>query len=100
MVGSGVPASYKTTINSVWSTMIPITGDIVRYRSKRGLLDIRAAIVTADSRTLDVLHLDSDRHVHLWVFTTGEVGGYAERNVPPGDGPGEWSRQPTARPAG
>jgi hypothetical protein len=87
--------------------MIPITGDVVRYRGKRGLLAMRAAIVTADTRTLDprgvesgdVPGLDSNQHVHLWVFTPGESGGFTEYNVPPGDGPGEWSPQPTARPA-
>ncbi|MFB9209594.1 hypothetical protein ACFFV7_51020 [Nonomuraea spiralis] len=88
--------------------MIPITGDIVRYRGKIGHQAVRAAIVTADTRTLDprgveaghVPALSSDRHVHLWVFTPGDSGGWAEYNVPPGDEPGEWSPQPTAHPAG
>lgn len=87
--------------------MTPITGDIVRYRGKLGLHAVRAAIVTCDIRTLDprgvesgtIPGLDSPRHVHLWVFTPGEAGGFTEYNVPPGDGPGQWSPQPTARPA-
>jgi hypothetical protein len=86
--------------------MNPITGDIVRYRGKHGLQAMRAAIVTADVRTLDprgvesgdVPALDSPKHVHLWVYTPGESGGFTEYNIGPGDGPGEWSPQPTARP--
>ncbi|MCK2214272.1 hypothetical protein MF672_010785 [Actinomadura sp. ATCC 31491] len=86
--------------------MTPMTGDIVRYRGKHGIHAVRAAIVTADIRTLDPLGvtsgnvpaLDSPQHVHLWVFTPSEAGGFPEYNVPPGDGPGEWSPQPSARP--
>ena len=29
-------------------------------------------------------------HVHLWAFTPSKGGGFAEFNVPPGDGPGQW----------
>jgi hypothetical protein len=88
--------------------MIPITGDIVRYRGKLGFQAMRSAIVTADMCTLDprgveagdVPSLDSPKHVHLWVFTPGESGGFAEFNIGPGEGPGQWSPQPSARPAG
>lgn len=80
----------------------PTTGRIVRYRGKLGRQAVRAAIVTADVETLsvdgvaagDVPALDSDQHVHLWVFTPGASGGFAEFNVAPGDGPGEWSWPP------
>lgn len=86
--------------------MNPITGDIVRYRGKLGFHATRSAMVTADVRTLDprgveagtVPALDSPQHVHLWVFSPGESGGFTEYNIGPGDGPGEWSPQPTARP--
>lgn len=82
--------------------MKPTTGRIVRYRGKIGLCATRAAIVTADVSTLDphgvegghVPALDSDEHVHLWVFTPGEKGGFAEFNVAPGDGLGQWSWPP------
>ncbi|MFI7072035.1 hypothetical protein [Micromonospora sediminicola] len=80
----------------------PTTGRIVRYRGKQGLNAMRAAIVTADVDTLDprgveageVPALDSDQHVHLWVFTPGAKGGFAEFNVAPGDEPGQWSWPP------
>jgi hypothetical protein len=82
--------------------MKPTTGRILRYRGKQGLLAMRAAIVTADVETLDprgvdsgeVPALDSDEHVHLWVFTPGEKGGFAEFNVAQGDEPGQWSWPP------
>ncbi len=82
--------------------MTPVTGQIVRYRGKMGLLAMRAAIVTADVDTLDlrgvasgeVPGLDSPQHVHLWVFTPGEKGGFAEFNVAPGNSPGQWSWPP------
>jgi hypothetical protein len=82
--------------------MKPTTGRILRYRGKHGLYAMRAAIVTADVTTLDprgveaghVPALDSDEHVHLWVFTPGDRGGFAEFNVGPGDGPGQWSWPP------
>lgn len=78
--------------------MKPTTGRIVRYRGKYGYQAVRAAIITCDTETLeadgvaagDIPGLDSDRHVHLWVFTPGEAIGFTEYNVPPGDGPGEW----------
>lgn len=78
--------------------MRPTTGRVLRYRGKLGLNAVRAAIVTADVDTLDprgvasgdIPALDSDQHVHLWVFTPGERGGFTEYNVPPGTGPGQW----------
>jgi hypothetical protein len=80
----------------------PTTCRIVRYRGKQGLHAIRAAIVTADVDTLDpegvrigaVPPLDSPLHVHLWVFTPGQQGGFHEYNVPPGDKPGCWRWPP------
>ncbi|WP_440063799.1 hypothetical protein [Streptosporangium sp. OZ121] len=77
---------------------LPTTGRIVRYRGKHGLHAIRAAIVTADVHTLDpegvavgaVPKLDSEFHVHLWVFTPGQMGGFHEFNVRPGTEPGTW----------
>lgn len=82
--------------------MKPTTGRIVRYRGNQGHNAIRAAVVTADVHTLDprgvesgaVPALTSDEHVHLWVFTPGGSAGFAEHNVGPGDGPGEWSWPP------
>lgn len=82
--------------------MKPTLCRIVRYRGKLGYQAPRAAIVTADIETLDprgveigaVPALDSDMHVHLWVFTPGELGGFAEYNVGPGDEPGQWSWPP------
>ncbi|MEQ4717905.1 hypothetical protein [Nonomuraea sp. B19D2] len=76
----------------------PVTGRIVRYRGKQGLHAVRAAIVTADVETLDpegvrlgaVPPLDSAFHVHLWVFTPGQQGGFHEYNVGPGSEPGTW----------
>lgn len=63
-----------------------------------GLHAVRAAIVTADVTTLDpegvkvgaVPALDDASHVHLWVFTPGQLGGFHEFNVAPGDTPGTW----------
>lgn len=79
--------------------MKPTIGRILRYKGNRGFNAVRAAIVTADVSTLDprgvasgaIPALDSDEHVHLWVFTPGENGGFTEYNVAPGDGPGQWS---------
>ncbi|GGK90328.1 hypothetical protein Ppa06_58130 [Planomonospora parontospora subsp. parontospora] len=77
----------------------PATGRIVRYRGKQGLHALRAAIVTADVETLDpegvrvgaLPGLDSEFHVHLWVFSPGHArGGFAEFNVGPGQTPGTW----------
>ncbi|MEU1880849.1 hypothetical protein ABZ470_26380 [Streptosporangium sp. NPDC020072] len=34
--------------------------------------------------------LDSESHIHLWVFTPGQLGGFHEYNVAPGDAPGTW----------
>jgi len=70
----------------------PTLGRIVHYRGKQGRLAMRAAIVTGtvDSVTADgvasgdVPGLDDEQHVHLWVFTPGESGGFAEFNVPHG----------------
>ncbi|MCD0446447.1 hypothetical protein LO763_22790 [Glycomyces sp. A-F 0318] len=79
-------------------------GRIVHYRGREGLQTLRAAIITATSRTLDprgvdagtVEALDSPQHVHLQVFTPGRDG-FAETNVPYGPGsdgapgPGCWA---------
>lgn len=78
--------------------MKPTLGRIVHYRGKQGLLAPRAAIVTATVDSLDprgveagqVPPLDSDQHVHLWVWTPAAIGpnaapgGFAEFNVPRG----------------
>jgi hypothetical protein len=80
----------------------PTTGRILRYRGNIGYNAVRAAIVTADVETLDsrgveagdIPGLDSDEHVHLWVFTPGEGGGFTEYNVAQGNGPGQWSWPP------
>lgn len=80
----------------------PTLGRILHYRGKQGYQAMRAAIVTADVASLDprgveaghVPALDSPHHVHLWVFTPGESGGFTEYNVGPGDGPGEWQWPP------
>lgn len=76
----------------------PTLGRILHYRGKLGLNALRAAIVTATVDSLDprgveageVPALDSSLHVHLWVYTPSNQGGFAEYNVPPGDGPGQW----------
>jgi hypothetical protein len=72
--------------------MTPTLGRIVHYRGKHGLATVRAAIVTATVDTLDprgiaagdVPALDSENHVHLWVFTPSAAGGFPEYNVPLG----------------
>lgn len=87
--------------------MKPTLGRIVHYRGKIGYNAMRAAIVTADVNSLDprgveagvIPALDSDEHVHLWVFTPGESGGFTEYNVPPGEAgdgipPGTWMWPP------
>lgn len=82
--------------------MKPTLGRIVHYRGKEGLQAMRAAIVTCDLASLDprgvesgnVPALDSDQHVHLWVFTPSTLGGFAEFNVPMGDEPGSWCWPP------
>lgn len=89
--------------------MKPSLGRIVHYRGKHGHLAMRAAIVTADIASLDprgvasgeVPALDSDQHVHLWVFTPGPRGGFDEYNVPRGEllgaahcPPGTWMWPP------
>ena len=83
----------------------PRLGDVVHYRGKQGLCAMRAAIVTANTDSLDprgveageVPALDSPHHVHLWVFTPGALDGFAEHNVPPAEEtsgepipPGSW----------
>lgn len=82
----------------------PSTGRIVRYVGKQGVHAHRAAIVTmADDtwiRKGDVGPLDSDMHVHLWVFTPaaglgdgpGQISGFAEDNIAydPDKAPGTW----------
>lgn len=80
----------------------PSLGRILHYRGRLGLKAMRAAVVTADVNSLDprgveqgvIPALDSPMHVHLWVFTPGESGGFTEYNVPYGDGPGMWSWPP------
>jgi hypothetical protein len=80
----------------------PTLGSMVWYRGKQGIHAVRAAIVTATVDTLDprgveaghVPALDDELSVHLWVFTPGEQGGFAEYNVKPGDEPGQWSWPP------
>lgn len=80
----------------------PTLGRMVHYRGKQGLLAPRAAVVTATVDSLDprgvasgeVPALDSPEHVHLWVFTPGEKGGFAEYNVPHGEAAD--GREPTA----
>lgn len=75
--------------------MKPTLGRIVHYRGKQGLNAMRAAVVTADVRSLDprgveaglIPALTDDEHVHLWVFTPGEQGGFTEYNVPHGKSP-------------
>lgn len=83
--------------------MRPTFGRIVHYRGKQGLMAPRAAMVTADVDSLDPrgveefpeLALDSPEHVHLWVFTPGGAGGFAELNVPRGEAPD--GQEPTAK---
>lgn len=73
-------------------------GRIVHYVGKRGYNALRAAVVTCDVDSLDprgvadgvIPALTDAMHVHLWVFTPGEAGGFTEYNVGPGTGPGEW----------
>lgn len=87
----------------------PTLGRIVHYRGNQGRMAMRAAIVTGtiDSVTADgiasgdVPALTDADHVHLWVFTPGSSGGFAEFNVPPApaDGdmpPGSWCWPPRA----
>lgn len=72
----------------------PTLGCIVHYRGKQGLLAPRAAMVTATQDSLDprgvasgqISALDSDQHVHLWVFSPGGEG-FPEDNVPRGEAP-------------
>jgi hypothetical protein len=72
--------------------MKPSLGSTVHYRGKLGLQAPRCAIVTGTTASLDprgvasggVPALTDDEHVHLWVFTPGESGGFVEFNVPPG----------------
>lgn len=82
----------------------PTLGRIVHYRGKQGRMAMRAAIVTGTIDSLDpdgiasgdVPALDSEHHVHLWVFTPGASGGFPEFNVGPGDEPGQWAWPPRA----
>lgn len=84
----------------------PALGQIVHYRGKHGLQAARAAIVTADVDSLDprgveagdIPALDSQEHVHLWVFTPGETGGFTEYNIAPA-GPRPADDSPEAYPA-
>ena len=86
----------------------PSLGRIVHYRGKFGIQAMRAAVVTADTDSLDVSAsragavptLTDEYHVHLWVFTpaaagpNAATGGFPEFDVPYGDGPGEWHWPP------
>lgn len=87
----------------------PSLGRVVHYRGNQGRLALRAAIVTGTVDSLDpdgvasgdAPALDSERHVHLWVFTPGSSGGFPEFNVPQGEGseggeiaPGSWCWPP------
>jgi hypothetical protein len=90
----------------------PQPGRIVTYRGKIGLHADRPAIVVTSQANLvlpsaehdnyyaadaaRVLELNSPQHLHLWVFTPSEQGGFAEFNVAPGDGPGQWRWPDTA----
>lgn len=94
--------------------MKPTLGRIVHYRGKQGRQAMRAAIVTGtvDSITSDGIEsgdvpaLDSEDHVHLWVFTPGSSGGFPEFNVLCGEPhesqrdqeipPGTWGWPPRA----
>lgn len=75
----------------------PTLGRIVHYRGRYGLQTARAAVVVATVGSLDprgvdagtVPPLDSAQHVHLWVYTPSEQGGFVEFNVPPGAAAGE-----------
>ncbi|MFC9973528.1 hypothetical protein ACFVH6_21805 [Spirillospora sp. NPDC127200] len=77
-------------------SQIPTLGRIVHYRGKQGNQAMRAAIVSADTRSLDPRGVESgdvpaitdEQHAHLWVFTPGASGGFPEFDVPPGE-PGE-----------
>lgn len=75
---------------------VPRLGDLVVYRGKQGVLAPRSAVVTATVASLDpgnveagaVPALTDEQHLHLWVFTPGVSGGFAEFDVPcGGEGP-------------
>lgn len=78
----------------------PTLGAMVHYRGKYGIQAWRTAMVTVTDASLhpaglersdDVPPLDSDRHVHLHVFTPNpEEPIFLEFNVPYGDDPGCW----------
>jgi hypothetical protein len=91
----------------------PKLGDDVYYRGKHGYQAMRAAKVTATIDSLDprgvetgaVPALTDDSHAHLWVFTPGGSDGFAEYNVPCGEGavseveeipPGTWCWPPAS----
>lgn len=67
----------------------PSIGRIVHYRSRRNPYDV-PAVVTATQDSLwpegvergDVPALDSPFHVHLHVFTPGNLEDYQEHNIP------------------
>jgi len=77
----------------------PTLGRIVHYRGKKGRHAMYAAIVTGTTASLhpdgvaagDVPPLDSNEHVHLWVFSPaaqeGATPGYPEFNIPRGESP-------------
>lgn len=91
----------------------PSVGRIVRYVGNRGVQAVRPAIVTVDRETCidhdEGVPLDSDSHVHLWVFTTKSrtahetyggadpgLPGFHEMNIPydAGKAPGTWHWPP------
>lgn len=65
--------------------MLPTLGRIVHYRGKQGVQAMRAAIVVVDwdswVRGGDIPDLDDEGHVHLWVFSPNDQGGFMEYNV-------------------
>lgn len=84
--------------------MLPTIGRIVHYRGRDGLHALRPAIVITDIETLDLRAVEAgvipditdEEHVHLWVFTPNEHGGFVEWNVAHGQRefgmmpPGTW----------
>lgn len=69
---------------------VPTLGRIVHYRGKHGLNAMRGAFVACTQKELmfesvasgEAQPLDSERHVHLVVFTIGTLMSFPEANVP------------------
>jgi hypothetical protein len=85
----------------------PLLGDTVWYRDKHGIHAVLAATVTATKGSLDPLGVAADHvpaltdktHVHLWVHTPSDTGGFPAYNVPAAPehselSPGEWRPRP------